>query len=674
MKKANCIISGIIFIALMISGMAWALEISPADISGKPGDTVVVPINISNVGTGLDIDAFSFTIQFSSGILTFDETSGIDKTGTLAEKFSLVSGKILEPGKVKINGALFENPVHISSSGLFLKIKFTVISEGASELRLSDFLNDIKTATTTDATITVSSAESLEPPANLEARSGIDSVRLSWQPVASAYLAGYNVYRSISSGSGYTQINDMPVTGDFYTDSSNLTNGVTYYYQMTAEDVSGNESDHSATAYTVFGHVKFFIPDSFGGKGMKIRVPVNISNADGLDMCSVDIRVIYDPKVLSAVSVESTALSTDYHWDYNADESGIVRALISAPEAETLYGEGSLFYILFDVIGNQGDTSELKFDSSQTAFFDCDDLYNPVSIDLTDIGLFTVTDGGYILGDLDGDRDVDDTDAGIDSKIAVGKRIPTQREMYVGDVSGDRRIMSNDVALILRIWKKMPLTPISSVNTRVIFRESSVNISIPSNIRIHPGGSIWIPIEISNAENVAGADIVLNYDSAVITATDARSTLMTNNFKVEFNADQNGQIKISLTEKDGKELNAESGAMVEIKFAAKSDTPINTVSPLILAIAHLNDAYSRDFAASALKRDVKTVNGSITADYPLGDVDHSGTVNLYDAVLALKALTGINENGIYTDTEVGNNGKIGLEDVVYILQRIADMR
>jgi hypothetical protein len=73
------------------------------------------------------------------------------------------------------------------------------------------------------------------------------TVALSWTASTSS-VAGYNVYRSTTDGSGYSKINASLVSGVTYTDSSTLQSSTTYYYVTTAVDASGNESAFSNQA------------------------------------------------------------------------------------------------------------------------------------------------------------------------------------------------------------------------------------------------------------------------------------------------------------------------------------------------------------------------------------------------------------------------------------------
>jgi len=81
-------------------------------------------------------------------------------------------------------------------------------------------------------------------PANLLITAGATSVSLDWDDNTESYFAGYNVYRSTTSGSGYSKLNGSLLTSSNYTDSA-ATNGVTYYYVVTAVDIYSSESGYS---------------------------------------------------------------------------------------------------------------------------------------------------------------------------------------------------------------------------------------------------------------------------------------------------------------------------------------------------------------------------------------------------------------------------------------------
>ncbi len=500
------------------------------------------------------------------------------------------------------------------------------------------------------------------PPTELEARSSADSVKLIWEPGV-ADIDGYNVYRSDDNGASYEKINpELAPNRSYYMDNSDLNPDTTYFYYLKAVDTSGSESEPSNTASVFFGQLKFFIPDSKGEPGEEnIRVPVNIANADGLNMCSVDIYVTYDPNVLEATDIERTPLSADYGWVKNLETPGIARAVIATGQGETLFGEGTLFYVMFKVLGNHGDTTDLELEATGTYFYECDDLFNEVPLDLSDAGVFTVSEACGFLGDVNEDCRINSADSALVLRIAVGKMEPTPTQFYAAEVSGDGFVRSNDSVLIMLMAAELPLFPDGN-ERRMAFRSTSVNLSVP-NLTLPAGGSIWVPIDISNdASKVMGSDIVLNYDSSLIKATDVRTTSMTKDFNVAFNVLDAGQIRIAFSAKEVDSLPSEdSGSLVEVQFTTKSDATTGT-SYLALAIARLNDAYSRDFATSALQVDVSTTRGNLRV------------VSLYGAISVLKVLAGMDVDDIRPNMDINDDEKIGMEEAVYILKALAGMK
>jgi fibronectin type 3 domain-containing protein len=74
-------------------------------------------------------------------------------------------------------------------------------------------------------------------------------VRLQWDPNSEEDLAGYRMYRSTVSGSGYQRVGEIPCSGGdaacaTFTDTG-LVYATTYYYVVTAFNTSGLESGQS---------------------------------------------------------------------------------------------------------------------------------------------------------------------------------------------------------------------------------------------------------------------------------------------------------------------------------------------------------------------------------------------------------------------------------------------
>ena len=87
-------------------------------------------------------------------------------------------------------------------------------------------------------------------PTGLVILSGDQSVVLHWNPNVENYVSGYNVYRSLSSSGPFVQQNSRPVTTPGFCDL-NVSNGQTYFYEVTALTTNSQESLPSAMISTV---------------------------------------------------------------------------------------------------------------------------------------------------------------------------------------------------------------------------------------------------------------------------------------------------------------------------------------------------------------------------------------------------------------------------------------
>ena len=91
----------------------------------------------------------------------------------------------------------------------------------------------------------VSDATPPSPPTGLRVEAENRGVlRLVWNPTQEADLSGYSIYRSSNSGGPYARMNTDLVPNALYIDLG-LPDGSTFFYVVTAIDMSGNESPHS---------------------------------------------------------------------------------------------------------------------------------------------------------------------------------------------------------------------------------------------------------------------------------------------------------------------------------------------------------------------------------------------------------------------------------------------
>jgi PKD repeat protein/endonuclease I len=117
------------------------------------------------------------------------------------------------------------------------------------------------------------------PPTGLVATAGDGQVSLDWQDNGELDLAGYDVYRSTTSGGSYSQLTGSSLGSSDYLDAA-VTNGTTYYYVVTASDQTGNESGNSGEASATPFHPPTPPVADFSGTPTSGEAPVVVSFTD----------------------------------------------------------------------------------------------------------------------------------------------------------------------------------------------------------------------------------------------------------------------------------------------------------------------------------------------------------------------------------------------------------
>ncbi len=147
---------------------------------------------------------------------------------------SLVSGM----GFVQLNGAPFATPSYHDASAINGTTYFYVVTAENTPGLESGFSLEAQ-ATPQDVT----------PPAVPTGLAAVGSdmlVQLEWDDSGAGDLAGYNIYRSLGAAGPFVQQNGGLIISSAYNDS-NVTNGVEYFYRVTAVDQSSNESVASSS-------------------------------------------------------------------------------------------------------------------------------------------------------------------------------------------------------------------------------------------------------------------------------------------------------------------------------------------------------------------------------------------------------------------------------------------
>jgi O-glycosyl hydrolase len=119
-------------------------------------------------------------------------------------------------------------------------------------------------------------------PTGLTATAGDCSVALNWNANSEADLAGYNVYRSTTLGSGYIQLNSSLLNSPEFTDND-VSYYITYYYVVTAVDTYDYESSYSnevSVTPTDSSIVQFSAADFESGFGEWVNITTGDDSHD----------------------------------------------------------------------------------------------------------------------------------------------------------------------------------------------------------------------------------------------------------------------------------------------------------------------------------------------------------------------------------------------------------
>ncbi len=114
---------------------------------------------------------------------------------------------------------------------------------------------------------------------------------------------------------------------------------------------------------------------------------------------------------------------------------------------------------------------------------------------------------------------------------------------------------------------------------------------------------------------------------------------------------------------------------LEIRYTLDGNDPVET-SLLYdgpISITETTTIKARAYLTELAPSNVAV--GVYTIDLADGDLSGEGEVNLADAIIVLKALTGIEPATVfYLSADVNEDGKIGMEEFIFILQKVANLR
>ncbi len=304
-------------------------------------------------------------------------------------------------------------------------------------------------------------------------------------------LLNYNVYRSLTSGSGYSMIATTDAGTTEYTDLD-VTNGTTYYYVVSAVWEGGVESEFSNEASAMpMGTILFAVSDAAVLGGEDVMIQLSITNDDVVGGIQVDLTDV--PEYLTITGVTGTPrVPGDWAISFSELPNGNARILgFSFQNTLVQPGSGPVFDVTFQSEAVTQPT-EVDLCTANEVISDAGGLGYGVSsgcgtVTLTvegiDIMLSSVTDpvdqGGIAEIHLSADNpdpiygfeihlaDIPESVTGID--IVPTDRIPDQATLSFSDNNNELTVL----------WFSFTLTPIEAGTGELFTINYQVNGNAP---------------------------------------------------------------------------------------------------------------------------------------------------------------------------------------------------
>jgi len=309
------------------------------------------------------------------------------------------------------------------------------------------------------------------------------------------------------------------------------------------------------------------LPELTAAPGDTITVPINITDAAGV--AGADIVVSYDKNLLTVKECKTTTLSNGMNPICNTDNPGEV-VFVMAGTKPIVSGSGSLFEIVFKVSDSFKNDTPLIFKEAEVY----DEFGKTIPIS-TQNG--KIIPPSCVKGDVNEDGKIRSNDAILALRIAARLMTPTPQQACAADVNCDDNIRSNDAILILRAAAGLPalmcdanknnaassIQPLTSIG-----REITVMLGEAHGVA---GESIMVPLKVDNVHELAGGDICIAYDNAVLRAVDVSSD---SDILLASNIAESGKVRIAFAGTDG----LHSKTVAKMRFDILADD----VSPLTL--------------------------------------------------------------------------------------------
>ncbi len=184
-----------------------------------------------------------------------------------------------------------------------------------------------------------------------------------------------------------------------------------------------------------------------------------------------------------------------------------------------------------------------------------------------------------------------------------------------------------------------------------------------SEVLATPQSEVKIQLSITNASQLANADILLTYDQSILDLKNVRANSLFPNLNLTYNSDPPDKISIKITAKPPI-LNG-AGPLVDMIFTIKPNSPIGAEALIQFKEANVYDADKQPIEINLQDGGVKLIESCVK-----GDVYKDGKIDSRDAILTLQISAGIIAPTPYQvcAADVNGDGTITAKDASKILR------
>jgi hypothetical protein len=244
-------------VSVGVSGAARAGQVAYVDLEISSASGGPWSASIPVVFAGPALSAFVIAVDDSSGAPVSGDGDGIVEVGETVRLTTRVANR----GNGAADGVTGVVSAATGIAFVDSTDSFGAIAAGEEASGVGGFLFTVTdpSGVSVDLSITDSvgrawdkTVEFVAPsaPTDLSFTSTESVITLTWEASADADLAGYNLYRSPTSGSGFDRVHfDLLRTGTRFVDAG-LSLSSAFYYRVAAVDSSGNESAASDELFT----------------------------------------------------------------------------------------------------------------------------------------------------------------------------------------------------------------------------------------------------------------------------------------------------------------------------------------------------------------------------------------------------------------------------------------